>query len=600
VSTVHAAIVEAKDQVNLVPLVTGRVEKLNVDIGTEVRQGQIIAELGHGTLEAQLQQAQAVLRNAQARLAAVMGTPGIEETEVSTPLSVAHARLKQLLNPSISDLQAAESAVASAQAKLDSARTKLDKLINPSTSEVQVSESAVATAQAKLDSARTKLNKLLNPSAADLAAAQAAVADAQNKLSTAQADVNEAIAKELSKAFTPTSARWQMVLQARINLEANTATLQNLQPAFSWVLDPVDIAGAQQIVTTNQKVISNLLEEINSISLISQDIRTAMWAESAARATLDNARAKLRELQNPNQNTIALEQYNISEAQASLDSARAKLKELHSPSQNTIALEQYNVNEAQASLSTAVARLNSLKNPEPAAVAAARAAVTAAEQEVSSNQALVDQAHAQVNLVKQQLAETQVIAPFDGFVTRRWLSLGAIASPQTPVVTMVGKDAVVSFRVEETAVSSLQRGQQVTFTTPALAGQRFELRVDQLAPTGDEKAHTFLVQMRPVATTPGLKPGMSGQIVIITRRENVVLVPKEGVLQQSGHPTLFVVQDGKAHLRRVNGGLIDDKNIEIQDGVRPGEQVVVSGQNLLKDEDQVTIERPTERRRPQG
>ena len=57
VATAYATIVEARDQVDLVPLTTGRVDKLTVDIGSDVRKGQIIAELSHGTLDAQLQQA---------------------------------------------------------------------------------------------------------------------------------------------------------------------------------------------------------------------------------------------------------------------------------------------------------------------------------------------------------------------------------------------------------------------------------------------------------------------------------------------------------------------------------------------------------------
>jgi RND family efflux transporter MFP subunit len=603
VSTAYAAIVEAKDQVNVVPLATGRLEKLNVDVGSEVQRGQVIAELSHGILDAQLQQAQAALRNAQAKLAAVIGTSSAKGTEAYTPLGVAHARLDQLLKPSASDLQVAESAVATAQANLDSARTKLDQLLKPSASDLQVAETAVATAQANLDSASTKLDQLLNPTAAQLTSAQAATADAQNKLRTARANVNLAIATELSPRVAMSSELrtwWQTLLDARLSVESNIATLENLQPAFGLELSPADIAGAQQIVAANQAAISSLLKQISASSLIPQGISTAMWAETSAQVALDNARAKLRELQTPSPNAIALEQYNVGSAQASLDSAKAKLRELQSPSQNAIALAVYNVSAAQASLSAAAARLNSLKKPDPAALAAARAAVTAAEQEVISSQALVDQAHGQVNLVKQQLAETQVLAPFDGFVTKRWLAPGAMASPQTPVVTIAGKDVVVSLRVEETGISSLQKGQRVTFTSPALPGQRLDLQIDQIAPTGDEKAHTFSVQMRPVDATPGLKPGMSGEVSIATRHEKVVLVPKEAVLYRSGLPTVFVVQDGKAQLRKVDGGLSDNKNIEIQNGLQPDDQVVVSGQNLLNEGDLVTLEGPTERRRPPG
>jgi RND family efflux transporter MFP subunit len=603
VNTAYAAIVEAKDQVNVVPLATGRIEKLNVDIGSAVQKGQVVAELSRGTLDVQLQQAEIAVRSAQSKLAAVLGTPGRQETEVNTPLGVARARLAQLLNPSLSDLQEKESAVAKAQADLDIAKTKSDQLLNPSAADLQAAESAVAAAQASLDSAKIILYQFLNPSAADLAAAQKEVAEAQSKLSTAQANVNLAIAAELSSTdgmSTELRTWWQLLLDARRRLEANIASLQSLQPSYGIVLTPADVDAAHQIVATNRAVFSNLLEQINASSIIPQGIRIAMWAESSAQAALDSAKAKLLELQNLPQNTLALKQHIVTIGQASLDSAKAKLKELQQPNQNAIALARYNVEAAQSSVDAAVAKVKLLKNPNPADVAAARAAVTAAEQEVISNQALVEQAKAQANLVKQQLAETQVLAPFDGFVTRRWLALGAIASPQTSVVTMVGREVIVTLRVEETAVNAIQKGQRVTFTSPALPGQRLDLQVDQIGPAGDEKAHTFSVLMRPVDVTPGLKPGMSGEVSIANRHEKVVLVPKEAVLYRSGQSVLFVVQDGKAQLRKVDGGLIDNKNIEMQNGVQPDDQVVVSGQNLLNEGDLVTVEAPTERRRPPG
>jgi membrane fusion protein (multidrug efflux system) len=204
-----------------------------------------------------------------------------------------------------------------------------------------------------------------------------------------------------------------------------------------------------------------------------------------------------------------------------------------------------------------------------------------------------------VNLVNQQLAELRVVATFDGFITQRWLSPGALATPQTPIVTLVGKDVVVSLRVEESRVSSLQLGQPVTFTSPA-APDRLELRVERIAPAGDDKAHTFLVQMVPSPSAQTLKPGTSGRVSILTGRQDAVLVPREAVLHRDGQPFVFVVQDGKARLQKVNAGLTDEKNTEIRSGVKGGDQVVTAGQNLVKDGDRVAVEGSTERQRPPG
>ena len=131
VTTSYAAIVEATDLVEVAPLATGRVEKLAVNVGDEVKQGQLIAELSHGALDAQLQQSQAELAAAKAA-----AKPG--ELKAQARLSAVQAVLNQLLNPSASDLMVAESSVTKARSDLGRAQA----------------DSAVATTQKQLEARR--------------------------------------------------------------------------------------------------------------------------------------------------------------------------------------------------------------------------------------------------------------------------------------------------------------------------------------------------------------------------------------------------------------------------------------------------------------
>src|SRR4051812_8669071 len=95
---VYSGNVQSRSQVNVVPKITGRVERLYVDIGDEVRQGEVIAELDRAALDAQVQQAEAAVSVAQARLQQVQA--GSKEE----------------------DIEAAAAAVRSAEARLDQAR----------------------------------------------------------------------------------------------------------------------------------------------------------------------------------------------------------------------------------------------------------------------------------------------------------------------------------------------------------------------------------------------------------------------------------------------------------------------------------------------
>ena len=666
VTAAYAAIVEPKYQVDVVPLATGRIETLVVDIGSEVSEGEVVAELSHGTLDAQLEQAGARLRGAQVHLESVKANAEPKRIKAQAQLDAAVAKLdqlsnplasevlvaesavtkarvlldsekielEQLLNPTVTDVQALVSAVAAAQSGLDSAGTKLEQLLNPTASDLQTAESAVSTAQSNLDSKNTTLDQLLNPTAAALAAALETVSDAQSSLSTVQTTVNTAISSALAEGTIAADLRlsWELLLDARVTEQANTATLRN--PALSSALTAAEIADTEQAVATSQETISRLLADITSSSLIPEAINTAMSAEASSQTTLetaeeelkelrspsanavakarndvaivqaglDTAQANLLELQSADQNTIALAQNNVAIAQAALDTANARLAGLQTADQGAIALAQYDVDAAQASLESAEASWDLVKTASPADLAAAEAAVASAEHalalaqepytgyEIETAQALVDSAQAQVEMVEQQLAELKVFAPFDGFVTERWLAAGAMASVQTPIVTVASSDVVVSLRIEETGIGSLQVGQRVNFTSPALPGGDSDLLVDRIAPTGDEKTYTFLVQLRPAGEVLDLRPGMSGQVTFVTLLEDVALVPKEAILRQGSQSALFVVQGDKAHLQKVDIGLIDDTNMEIRGGILPGDQVVVAGHNLLSEGDTVIIE----------
>lgn len=666
VETTYAAVVQAKDQVDLVPMVTGRVQSLAVDVGSQVSKGQIIAELSNGTLDSQLQQSQATLRDAQAKLASVKAALAPNQARFLAQLDAAIAAQEQLTNPSPTSLQTAQSAVSTAQSKLNSsglkldllmspsapdlqaarsavattqsnlvsANTRLNQLLNPSASDLQASLGKVATAQSKLDSAKTNLDQLLNPTTAVLAASQEAVSNAHSKLSTAQVSVNDAISTALAAGTFDSALRqtWESLLSARLNEQANVAILLN--PALISTLSPDEADDVQRSIVNYQESIATNLAQITATSVIPEDVNSKMLAENSAQtalettqeelkevqtpnpsviavarndvaveqAALDSALANLEELQNADANSITLVQNDVAKAEAALESARSNLAELENPSVTSISLAQADVDSAQASLDAATANLALLNDPKKADLTAAQALVAAAresyamtqpplsEYALEVSQAAVDRAQAQVDSAARQVEELRILAPFDGVVTRRLLAIGAMASLQTPVVTLASSQVDVALRVEETSVNSLSIGRPVVFTSPGLPGQELELVVDRISPAGDEQSFTFLVMLSPTVDYPELKAGMSGQVMITTSLEDAVLVPKAAILRQSGQAALFVVEDNTARLKLVGIGLTDENNVEIRVGVSPGEKVVVLGHNLLSEGDPVLVE----------
>jgi membrane fusion protein (multidrug efflux system) len=127
-------------------------------------------------------------------------------------------------------------------------------------------------------------------------------------------------------------------------------------------------------------------------------------------------------------------------------------------------------------------------------------------------------------------------------------------------------------------------GQDVQLSVPAYPGVTIPGTVVTIAPAGDARAHTFDAKIVPNSQDQRLLAGMFAQVQLTaSQKTDAILVPREAVVQQADGPVVFVADNGRASARKVQLGMSDDKNVEIVSGLTPGEQVVVAGQNGLRD-----------------
>ena len=546
-------------------------------------------------------------------------------------LDSAKIKLDEARNPSASNLQKAQSAVETTARNLESSQTRLDEILSPSTGDMASAQRAIQNARARLSNAQNTVNAAIakQPGTTwqSLLSARTSLQANQGVLDSADfnvqlrpediADAREAIAHNQqiideivaaisvsplgdrddvsnTKSLIPEDIRaaaWSES-EAHRALEAAKESLSDLEDPGPDILVP-----ARNAVAIAQAAYDSARESLNELETPTD--RTLSLAQNnvaIAQAAYDSAAETLKELQNPSDSTISVAENNLAIAQAALDAAKANQAELQDPSVDVVTKAHHTVDAARAAVDAASARFNRLKSPNSSSVAAARAAVASAEQALalskqSHAQHAIDAAQARVSQIEERIAETQVLAPFDGYVTKIWVSGGAttIINRATPVVSIVSKNVLVYIQVEETVVGSIEPGQELQFLSPALPGQMVNLKIDNISPAGEQMAHTFKVQLSPVASASALKPGMSGQVFIRTQHDQVLLVPKQAVQRKGPQSTVFVVQDGQARQVQVHLGLIDRRYAEILGGVSPGDEVVVQGQNLLTEATPVTI-----------
>jgi len=230
----------------------------------------------------------------------------------------------------------------------------------------------------------------------------------------------------------------------------------------------------------------------------------------------------------------------------------------------------YNVTEAQ--LAGAEQRLKSLKE-------GARPEVRAA--------ALGKLKEMEAILAQEQirLQNTQIVAPFSGEIIRRNVDSGALVSPSTPLVTLVHLETLkVVANVLEKDIALVKVGMKVKVLPEAYPDKPFEGTIVRINKALDLATRTLQAEIN--IPNPGhlLKPGMFARIeVALKQKPDALAVPREAAFEEGGKRFVFVVEGSQAFRRAVVTGIEQDRLIEVVEGLKDGDKVVIRGQESLRD-----------------
>jgi HlyD family secretion protein len=280
---VYPGELRPKTGATVVTRVAGRIEKLAVEAGSSVREGDVVAELDRSALEVQVVQAQAALAAAEARLAALKaGNDGDMRAEAEASLRAAKSRLASLeaapradqipvlaqtardARYRLAEIESGNgSAVLAAEQRLNAARDRLDRVLvagveTGSTAAVQASPVPVPVASAAVDEARQAVQEAqqevararqpVNPD--DLAAARKQLADAEDALLVARwsvgpSDLDEARASveaaeaRLRRAGQPASEAGIRAGETGVEFAGAALELARLQLRESSLVAPI-------------------------------------------------------------------------------------------------------------------------------------------------------------------------------------------------------------------------------------------------------------------------------------------------------------------------------------------------------------------------
>ncbi len=215
----------------------------------------------------------------------------------------------------------------------------------------------------------------------------------------------------------------------------------------------------------------------------------------------------------------------------------------------------------------------------------AQAALSQADAMVAAAQSRIQQAKATVSGANISQKDATIQAPYDGIVTAKMITVGDLASPGTPLLTL---EKTEGFQAElvlpEHHIQAVRIGQSMEISIPAQAGSPLITgRVETIAPMADQQSRSFTVKVL-LPETAMLRSGMFARVSIPVGEGGMLLIPESAQVLQGQLTGYFLVDDNSiARFRLMRTGRYFKDQIEIISGMKPGVRYVVSPPADLRD-----------------
>lgn len=187
---------------------------------------------------------------------------------------------------------------------------------------------------------------------------------------------------------------------------------------------------------------------------------------------------------------------------------------------------------------------------------------------------------AAVELMRAQLQDATITAPFAGTTGARQLSVGQYVTKGQQLTSLIDTRTMkAEFNVPERFLSRVAQGQPIDVRVAAYPDERFQGAVYFISPQVEASSRTVLVKARLPNPEDKLRAGMFANLDLILQvRERAIMVPQTALIVQGQTESVYVVKlDDTVEPRQVTSGVRQADRVEIVSGLEPGETVIVEG-----------------------
>ena len=204
------------------------------------------------------------------------------------------------------------------------------------------------------------------------------------------------------------------------------------------------------------------------------------------------------------------------------------------------------------------------------------------QQEFDQNAATFQANQAGLDFTRRALKDARIYAPFGGIVSSRQVSPGQIISKNTILTWLIDYDPVkVEFHVPEKFLGQVKEKQRIEVGVEAFPNERFSGEVFFVSPYVDLTNRTALVKAYIPNKEAQLKPGMFASLALsLVVRENSTVIPEAAITQILTNSQAMVFgldSSGSAQMKKIRTGVRLVGSIEVLEGLKPGDKVIVEG-----------------------
>lgn len=199
---------------------------------------------------------------------------------------------------------------------------------------------------------------------------------------------------------------------------------------------------------------------------------------------------------------------------------------------------------------------------------------------------------AEIDVLKVDLAKTEIRAPFSGIIGMRKVSIGALVNPGYVMANLqdVGR-MLIDFSIPERYSGDVRVGSAVSFRTDYLPDEQLAT-VEAVEPSVDQRTRTLPVRASLLNKDGSLVPGTSARVYLtIGEQAGSIMVPSSALIPSIRGYSVFLARGGKALASPVKAGKRSSEFVQILEGISTGDTIVTTNLLRLRNGSPLTIQK---------